>query len=47
MSEFEMYRSCKLISVLQSLDMAEVGHPSVDVLQIEHLEDGIVTHGLV
>ena len=47
MSEFEMYRYCKLISVLQSLDMTEVGHPSVDVLQIEHLEDGIVTHGLV
>ena len=36
-----MYRFCKLVSLLQSLDMAEVGHPSVDVFQIEHLEDGV------
>ena len=42
-----MYGSCKLLSILQSFYMAEVGHPSVDVLQIEHLEDGIVTHVLV
>ena len=47
MSEFEMYRFCKLVSLLQSLDMTEVGHPSVDVLQIEHLEDGVVAHVLV
>ena len=44
MSEFEMYRFCKLVSLLQSLDMAEVGHPSVYVLQIEYLEDGVVLH---
>ena len=36
-----MYGFCKLISVLQSLNMAEVGHPPVDVFQIEHLEDGV------
>ena len=42
-----MYRSCKLISILKSLDVAEVGHPPIDVFKIENLEDGIVTHGLV
>ena len=47
MSEFEMYRSCKLISILQPLNMAEVGHPPVDVFQIENLEDGVVSHVLV
>ena len=45
--KLEMYRSCELISLLQSLDMAEVGHPPVDVFQIEHLEDGVVSHVLV
>ena len=44
MSKIEMYRFCKLVSLLQSLDMSEVGHPSVDVLQIEYLEDGVVLH---
>ena len=47
MSEFEMYRFCELVPLLQSLDMTEVGHPSVDVLQIEYLEDGVVAHVLV
>ena len=41
-----MYRFCKLISILQSLDVAEVGHPSIDVFQIENLEDGVVSHVL-
>ena len=41
-----MYRFCKLISILQSLDGAEVGHPSIDVFQIENLEDGVVSHVL-
>ena len=47
MSEFEMYRFCKLVSLLQSLDITEVGNPSVAVLQIEHLEDVDVSHVLV
>ena len=42
-----MNRFCELISILQSLYMAEVGHPPIDVFKIENLEDGIVTHGLV
>ena len=42
-----MYGLCKLALLLQSLDMAEVGHPSVDVFQIEHLKYGIVAHVLV
>ena len=41
-----MYRFCKLISILQSLDVAEVGHPSIDVFQIENLEVGVVSHVL-
>ena len=45
--KLEMYRSCKLISILQPLNMAEVGHPPVDVFQIENLEDGVVSHVLV
>ena len=42
-----MYGSCKLLSILQSFYMAEVGHPPVDVFQIENLEDGVVSHVLV
>ena len=41
-----MYGFCKLISILQPLNMAEVGHPPVDVFQIENLEDGVVSHVL-
>ena len=35
--KFEMYRFCKLFPILKSLNMAEVGHPPVDVFKIEHL----------
>ena len=35
--KFEMYRFCKLFPFLKSLNMAEVGHPPVDVFKIEHL----------
>ena len=33
--------------IVKSLNMAEVGHPPVDVFQIENLEDGVVSHVLV
>ena len=45
--KLKMYGFCKLISILQPLNMAEVGHPPVDVFQIENLEDGVVSHVLV
>ena len=32
--KFEMYRFCKLFPILKSLNMAEVGHPPVDVFKI-------------
>ena len=35
--KFEMYRVCKLFPILKSMNMAEVGHPPVDVFKIEHL----------
>lgn len=28
----------------QAFDVAQIGHPSVDVLQIEHLENRVVSH---
>lgn len=43
-SELKMNGLGKGFVPLQPLDIAQVGHPSVDVFQIEHLEDGVVLH---
>ena len=39
-----MYGRGKVGFLFQTLYIAQISHPPVDVFQIEHLENGIVAH---